>query len=255
MCVISDNRGFRGDQCNLHAKPFVHELHIGAKAGEIAETVLIAGDPLRARYVAEKMLTEVRCYTEIRGMLGFTGLFKGKRVSVQGTGIGIPSTAIYVHELIESYGVKKIIRIGTCGGIQPNIQLDQLILGTAAYTDSCTHLLYHTDMNQPVQCDSSLLKQALTAAANLHIPIMAGEIFSTDVFYDETPHRWDAWIKRGLLAIEMESSIIYSLALKYHIQALSILSVSDNILTHAEQTAMDREEASMAQMALALEIA
>ena len=230
-------------------------LHIGAQPGEIAETILIAGDPLRAKYVAEKMLTQVKCYTEVRGMLGFTGLYKGKRVSVQGTGIGIPSTAIYVHELIESYGVNKIIRIGTCGGLQPFLQLDQLILGTAAYTDSTTHLLFDYGMNQPVPCDESLLHQAINSAAMLNIPVLSGAIFSTDTFYSEDKHRWDSWTKRGLLAIEMESSIIYSLSLKYKIKALTILSVSDNIITHAEQTALDREEASMAQMMLALEIA
>jgi purine-nucleoside phosphorylase len=230
-------------------------LHIGASPGDIAETVLIAGDPLRARYVADKMLTEVKCYTEIRGMLGFTGLYKGKRVSVQGTGIGIPSTAIYVHEMIHSYGIKKIIRIGTCGGLQPFLQLDQLILGTAAYTDSSTHLLYNGDMHHPVKCDEELLDQAIDKAAALGISVLSGEIFSTDTFYDEIPHRWEAWTQRGLLAIEMESSIIYSLALKNKIKALSILSVSDNIITHAEQSAMDREEASMQQMVLALEIA
>jgi len=230
-------------------------LHISATYGDIAETVLIAGDPLRARYVAEKMLTEVKCYSEVRGMLGFTGRYKGKSVSVQGTGIGIPSTAIYMHELIESYGVNKIIRIGTCGGLQPHLQLDQLILATAAYTDSNTHLLYNKDLNQPVKCDEGLLRQAIDSASKLNIPVLSGEIFSTDTFYDEDKHRWESWTKRGLLAIEMESSIIYSLALKYNVKALSILSVSDNIITHAEQTVLDREEASMGQMQLALEIA
>jgi purine-nucleoside phosphorylase len=230
-------------------------LHIGAAPGDIAETVLIAGDPLRARYVAEKMLTDVRCYTEIRGMLGFTGLYKGKRVSVQGTGIGIPSTAIYVQEMIESYGVNKIIRIGTCGALQPQLQLDQLILGEAAYTDSSTHLLFNKDMNQPVKGDHALLQQAIDTAAQLGISVVSGEIFSTDTFYNDDLHRWEPWTKRGLLAIEMESSILYSLALKYKIKALTILSVSDNIVTHAEQTARDREEASMQQMVLALEIA
>ena|SRR6187455_2846651 len=230
-------------------------LHIGASPGEIAETVLISGDPLRAKYLAEKMLTDVQCYSEIRNMLGYTGWYKGKLVSVQGTGIGIPSTAIYVHELIVSYGVQKIIRIGTCGALQPHLHLDQLILGISAHTDSSTHLLYYGDMNQSVPCDGALLQQAIDSADKLNILVMPGEIFSTDTFYDEVPHRWDSWTQRGLLAIEMESSILYSLALKFNIKALSILSVSDNIVTHYEQTARDREEASMSQMALALEIA
>ena len=120
-------------------------LHIGAAPGEIAKTVLITGDPLRAKYIAEKMLSDVHCYTEIRGMLGFTGMYEGKQVSVQGTGIGIPSTALYLHELIHEYGVQKIIRMGTCGGLRPELKLHQLILATEAYTDSCTHHLYHAD--------------------------------------------------------------------------------------------------------------
>jgi purine-nucleoside phosphorylase len=230
-------------------------LHIGAAPGEIAQTVLISGDPLRARYVAEKMLTDVHCYTEIRGMLGFTGLYKGKRVSVQGTGIGIPSTAIYVHELIHSYAVQKILRIGTCGALQPDLQLDQLILGKGAYTDSKSHLLYNEDMNVEVKADATLLRQAQETASQRGISVIEGTIFSTDIFYSEDTHRWDSWRNRGVLAVEMESSILYSLGLKNKIQALSILSVSDNIMTQTSLSARDREEASMEMMVLALELA
>ena len=230
-------------------------IHIRANPGDIAETVLISGDPLRAKFVAEKMLTDVFCYTEIRGMLGFTGIYKDKRVSVQGTGIGIPSTAIYLHELIHAYGVKKIIRIGTCGALQPYLQLDQLILASGAYTDSCTHLLYMDDMNKEVTADESLLQLAREVAGQHRISVIEGTVFSTDIFYHDDTHRYDVWKQRGVLAVEMESSIIYAMAMKYKIKALSILSVSDNIITHTEQTATDRQEASMQQMELALEIA
>jgi purine-nucleoside phosphorylase len=230
-------------------------LHIGAAPGEIAKTVLIAGDPLRARYMAEKMLTEVHCYTEIRGMLGFTGLYHGKRISVQGTGIGIPSTAIYVHELIHAYGVQKIIRIGTCGALQPFLALDQLILVNGAYTDSNTHRLYNADMNSASIADSSLLQQAREIARQRDISVIEGMVFSTDTFYSDDARRWDGWKERGVLAIEMETSILYAMARKYDIKALSILSVSDNIITHAEQTAKDREEASAEMMELAMGLA
>lgn len=230
-------------------------LHIGAAPGEIAKTVLISGDPLRARYIAEKMLTDVHCYTEIRGMLGFTGLYNGKRVSVQGTGIGIPTTAIYVHELIHSYGVEKIIRIGTCGALQHSLSLDQLILVEGAYTDSHTHLLYNVDMHSSVTADASVLQQARETARQRGISVIEGMVFSTDTFYHDDAHRWDDWMERGVLAIEMETSILYSMAKKYNIKALSILSVSDNIITNTEQTAKAREEASEEMMELAMRLA
>src|SRR5688572_27601132 len=145
-------------------------IHIGAKPNQIAETVLISGDPLRAKYLAEKMLTDVICYNEVRGMLGYTGFYNGKRVSVQGTGMGIPSTAIYVHELIHDYGVKKIIRIGTCGAIQPNLELGQLILAEAAYTDSCTNQLHYNSMYYTPKASPEILKKATETARKLGIP-------------------------------------------------------------------------------------
>jgi purine-nucleoside phosphorylase len=230
-------------------------LHIGAQPNEIAETVLISGDPLRARYIAEKMLTDVICYNEVRGMLGFTGWYKGKRVSVQGTGMGIPSTAIYVHELIHFYGVKKIIRVGTCGAIQPALKLGQLILAEAAYTDSTTNLMYFNSPDFAPRASGNLLEQARDTALKLSIPAVEGLVFSTDTFYNEDANRWDKWIDKGVLAVEMETSIIYTLALKNNVEALSILSVSDNIITNEMTTAGEREHASLDMMRLALEIA
>lgn len=225
-------------------------IHIAATPGQIAPTVLIAGDPLRAKYVAEKMLSDVICYNEVRGMLGFTGSRAGIRVSVQGTGIGIPSTAIYVHELIHDYGVKKIIRIGTCGALQPELELDQLILAASAYTDSNTRLIHDIP-----KADEELMRQAMQKARLLSIPIIQGKIFSTDTFYSEDKNRWDEWIAQGVLAIEMETSILYSLASESNVKALSILAVSDNIVTKKFSSAKDREEISTDMMKLALEIA
>lgn len=230
-------------------------LHIGAAPGEIAEAVLITGDPRRARYVAEQMLTDVHLYTQIRGMYGYTGLYNGKRVSVQGTGMGIPSTAIYLHELIHAYGAKRIIRIGTCGALPATLYLDQQILATEAYTDSATHLLYYTGFDVPAKADAQLLQHARDMASQKQIPVIEGPIFSTDLFYHDDPHRYDPWTNSGVLAVEMETSILYALAKKNNIQALSLLSVSDNIITRTAQTARDREEANVHQMVLALETA
>src|SRR5690606_13784060 len=176
--------------------------HIGAASGEVATTVLIAGDPLRAKYVAEHMLDDIVCYNEVRGMLGFTGYYAGKRVSVQGTGIGIPSTAIYVHELIHDFGVERIIRIGTCGALQPGIPLDQLVFASAAYTDSATHLLFYPDRHVPAVAPGSLLEHTRAVAGQLDIPVLDGPIFSTDMFYSDDEDRWRGWQQQGLLAVE-----------------------------------------------------
>jgi purine-nucleoside phosphorylase len=241
--------------CTLSFNSNPMSLHIGAAQGEIASTVLITGDPLRARYIAEKMLTEVKCYSEIRGMLGFTGMYKDKQVSVQGTGIGIPSTALYLYELIHEYGVQKIMRIGTCGALRSDLQLHQLILATEAYTDSHTHLLYQSDMNVAAEPHGPLLQQARDIAGQYAISVIEGPVFSTDVFYSDDAYRWESWQHRGLLAIEMESNIVYNMARKNNIHALSILSVSDNIISGATTSARDRQEAPGEMMFLALELA
>lgn len=229
-------------------------LHIQAAIDEIAETVLIAGDPLRAKYIAGKILTDVICYNELRGMLGFTGMYHGKRVSIQGTGMGIPSTAIYVHELIHEYGTKRIIRIGTCGAIQPHLKLGQIILAEAAYTDSNMHMLHHDTMDFAPTANFRLLEDAKKAAEEHSIEVQQGIVFSTDTFYGDI-HRWDLWIERGLLGIEMETSILYSLASKNNVEALSILTVSDNLITKESSSAKEREEISIHMSKLALEMA
>lgn len=229
-------------------------LHLGAQRGDIAETVLISGDPLRARHIATTMLTEVFCYTEVRGMLGFTGLYNGKRVSVQGTGMGIPSTAIYVHELVHEYGVRNIIRVGTCGAVQADLALGRIILATEAYTDSATHGVYAVS-GAPSYPDATLLAHARIAARSLFIDVSEGMVFSSDLFYHPDSDRWLPWIRQGLLAIEMETSILYDLGQYYGFRALSILSVSDNLMTQAFTSAAEREQAGNAVMKLALEIA
>ena len=230
-------------------------IHIGAKVGDIAETVLLPGDPLRAKYVAETFLKDAVCYNNVRGMLGFTGHYKGKRVSVQGTGMGMGSHAIYVHELINGFNVKNLIRVGTCATIQKNISLGQVILAMSASGDSDANNLYFEGMHYAATADFDLLMKAYKVAQDLNIKTFPGPIFSTNTFYDEAPNRWDKWKKHGILGVEMESQILFTLAKRFGVKALSILTVSDNILTGEATSAMERERSFSDMMKIALELA
>ena len=226
-------------------------LHLEARPGEIASTVLIAGDPHRASHYAEKFLQENFCYNTIRGMLGYTGMYKGKRVSIQATGIGMPSTALYMHELIHSYGVQRIIRVGTCGAIQSNILLGQTIVATDSLSDSNIGM-HFSGISVP---DQVLLQSAMDFAVKSNINLLKGSIFSTDIFYSSDAHRWDEPISQGVLAVEMETSLVYAIAAKFKIQALSLLSVSDHILTGEITPPKDREAMMDEMMKVAFGIA
>ncbi|MCC6599173.1 MAG: purine-nucleoside phosphorylase [Crocinitomicaceae bacterium] len=229
-------------------------LHIGAKPGEIAETVLIAGDPLRAKNVAEKMLENPLCYSQIRGMLGFTGTYNGKRVSIQGTGMGLPSTAIYLHELISDYGVKKVVRIGTCGSIQEYLDIGDVILATSASTDSNINRLIFKGMDYAPTPDFETLMRAHEAAKMMGIKVTPGPVFSADSFYNADPDHWKLWSEYGILGMEMETSLLYTVAAKFKVKALTILSVSDSLITHSSASAEEREKKfmNMAKIALSL---
>lgn len=228
-------------------------IHIGAKAGDIAETVLISGDPLRARHIAETMLEKSFCYNEVRGMLGFTGSYKGKRVSVQGTGMGLPSTAIYVNELIAGYGVRNIIRIGTCGAIQPEIKLGEFILAAGASTDSSINKLFFNGMDYAPTADFGMLMKAFQEANKKKIPVKVGNVFSTDIFYHDDPGRWKIWQEHGVLGVEMETNILYTLAARHKVKALSALVVSDNIITGEALGALERERIAKAVLEVVME--
>lgn len=230
-------------------------LHIGAKKGDIANTVLIAGDPLRARHTAETLLEKPKCYNEVRGMLGYTGHYHGKRVSIQGTGMGIPSTAIYVNELIEDYGAKCIIRVGTCGAIRREIKLGQVIIAMSASSDSSTNRLHFNGMDFAPAADFDLLSRAVEAGKVLKIKALVGGVFSTDTFYSHELDRWTVWAEHGVLGAEMESSVLYTIAARKKVKALSILTVSDNIITQKFATSEDRERKYMDMMKIALSIA
>jgi purine-nucleoside phosphorylase len=228
-------------------------LHLAARLGEIAPVVLITGDPLRAKHYAEMFLTEPSCYNRIRGMLGYTGTWNGTRVSIQGTGIGIPSTALYLHELIHSYDVSCVIRIGTCGALQADLALGDLVAATHAHTDSAAVSKFLRDSDSPYASDH-LLQRAEMVAKNLSLPLRKGPLFSTDLFYSEDNNRYDKSKTLGLLGVDMETSMLYAMASHYGVSALSILTVSDNLITGAESSAEEREKQANDMMSVALRV-
>lgn len=230
-------------------------LHLEAKIGEIAETVLLPGDPLRAKHVAETLLEDAVCYNRVRGMFGFTGYYKGKRVSIQGSGMGMGSAGIYIHELITTYKVQNIIRVGTCGAIQRDLDLGQVIIAMSASGDSDANSHLFKGMHFAATADFDLLYNAVEAAKRLNINTKQGPIFSTNTFYDTEANRWDVWEKHGILGVEMESQILFTLAKRLGAKALSILTVSDNILTGESSSQKDREQSYSDMMKIALEIA
>jgi purine-nucleoside phosphorylase len=229
-------------------------IHLEAKVGDIAETVLLPGDPLRAKHVAENLLDDAICYNKVRGMYGYTGYYNGKRVSIQGTGMGMGSTAIYVNELVNTYQAKNLIRVGTCGSIQKQVSVGQVILAMSASGDSGANKTYFNDMNYAATADFELLLKAFEAAKRLNIKTLQGTIFSTDTFYDDNAERWDIWEKHGILGVEMESQILFTLAKRLNVKALSILTVSDNIRTGEAARAIDREQSYVDMMKIALEL-
>jgi len=230
-------------------------LHLEAKIGDIAETVLLPGDPLRAKFVAENFLDNAVCYNNVRGMLGFTGTYKGNRVSIQGTGMGMGSTSIYVNELASTYQVKNMIRVGTCGAIQENMKLGQVLLAMSASGDSDANRNLFGGMHYAATADFNLLKKAHQIAEELNINTYQGSVFSTNTFYDDNPNRWDVWQKHGILGVEMETQILFTLAKKLGVKALSILTVSDNIITNEATSALEREQSFNDMMKIALELA
>ena len=230
-------------------------IHIGAKKGDIAETILLPGDPMRARFVAENFLDEVSCYNEVRGMYGYTGTYKGQRVSVQGSGMGMPSLSIYVNELINEFGVKNLMRIGSCGGIQQDLGLRDVILAECASTDSSMNRIRFNGMDFAPGASFKLLKTAHDNAVRMNIPVKVGNILSEDSFYQADPDAWKLWAAYGVLAVEMETSALYTLAARFGVDALAILTVSDNLVTKDLVSSEDREKSFTDMMKLALETA
>ena len=230
-------------------------VHIGAKPGEIAETILLPGDPLRAQYIAETFLEGATCYNHVRGMLGYTGTYKGKRVSVQGTGMGVPSISIYVNELMQSYGVQNLIRVGTCGAIQEDIKVRDVILAMSASSDSQTNRLLFNQVDFAPTANFDLLHKAFQVATERNLSVKVGNIFTSDSFYRESMDLYKKLASYQVLAVEMESSALYTLAAKYKRNALSVLTVSDHILTGEETTSEERQTTFNEMIEVSLEAA
>ena len=230
-------------------------IHIGAKAGEIADAILLPGDPLRAKFIAENFLENAKQYNEIRGMLGFTGTYKGKAVSVQGTGMGIPSISIYVNELFKDYGVKRAIRIGTAGSIQESLKIRDLVIAMTACTDSAANKIRFGGRDFAPAGTFSLVKKACETAAAKGWQAAVGPVISSDMFYTEDPEEWKLWAKFGVLAVEMETSELYTLAAKYSRECLSLLTISDSLVSHEVTSSEDRQTTFTRMMEVALETA
>ncbi|MGY0693236.1 purine-nucleoside phosphorylase [Virgibacillus sp. FSP13] len=231
-------------------------VHIGAKKGEIADKILLPGDPLRAKFIAETFLEDITQYNNVRGMYGFTGTYKGEKVSVQGTGMGVPSISIYVNELIQSYDVQKLIRVGTCGAIQKDVQVRDVILAQGSTTDSQINRMVFNGIDYAPLADFNLLKDAYDVGIEKGLNLRVGNVFTSDTFYrDNAKELNELLAKYKVLAIEMETSALYTLAAKFDRQALSVLTVSDHILTGEETTAEERQTTFNDMMEIALDAA
>lgn len=204
-------------------------LHINAEFEDIAENAIIAGDPLRVKYIAENFLKKIKKINKIRNMFGFTGIYKNKKISIISHGIGIPSCSIYVKELIVNFGVKKIIRTGSCCSLNSNIKLMDIIVGMGACTDSKTNRIKFNDNDFSAIADYKLMQNTIDTANKKKIKIFIGNLFTTDLFYTEQKNFYKILKKFGILGIEMEASAIYSIAAEHNIQALTICTVSDHI--------------------------
>lgn len=228
--------------------------HNAANMGDIAETILLPGDPLRAKVIAETFLEKVVQFNSVRNMFGFTGIYKGKRVSVMGTGMGMPSIGIYSHELIHFYGVKNLIRVGSCGATSPDVKLGDIIMAQGACTDSNFAHQYRLPGTMSAISDFTLLKTAQEMAEKEGFPYRVGNVLSSDVFYTETPE-WKSWAKMGVLGIEMESYALYCEAARAGVKALGIFTVSDSIVNGEATTAEERQNKFTNMMKVALETA
>lgn len=229
-------------------------LHIMAKEGAIAETVLLPGDPLRAKFIAENFLEDVVCYNEVRGMYGYTGTYKGKKVSIQGTGMGLPSHSIYVNELIQFYGAKRLIRIGSAGSMNDNVNVRDIVLAQSASTNSGINKRRFNGLDYAPTAAFDLLYNAYNIAKDKGANVKVGNVLSSDLFYDDTEFSIKKWADYGCLAVEMETAELYTVAAKYNVEALSILTISDHIFKGEETTPEERQNTFTDMMEIALQL-
>jgi purine-nucleoside phosphorylase len=233
-------------------------VHIGAQPGDIAERVLLPGDPMRAKWIAETFLKDPVCYTQVRGMLGFTGTWQGVPVSVQGSGMGMPSASIYTHELINEYGAKSLIRIGSCGALAMDLNLGDVIAAIGSATDSnMNRVRFDGLIDYAPVADFSLLRTAADVADRRGVALRVGPILAADAFYTDRPDLYDTLADYGVLAVEMESAAIYTIAARYGAKALTILTVSDHIKRGDKMDSAQREQgfSDMVQIGLDTAIA
>lgn len=230
-------------------------IHIGAKPGEIAETVLMPGDPYRAKWAAETFLEDPRLVNETRGMLGFTGTWKGNRVTIHGSGMGMASLSIYANELIKDYNAQTLIRIGSCGGMQKKVGIRDVILAMTSTTLSTPSSGIFKELNFAPSANWELLHAAYMAAKEKGVTTHVGGIYSSDVFYDERPDLNEQMTRHGILGVEMEAAELYTLAARYERRALAVLTVSDHLQTGEALPSEDRERSFGDMVEIALEAA
>lgn len=228
--------------------------HIGAKPGEIAERVLMPGDPLRAKWIAETYLEGARCYSTVRGMLGFTGRWNGVDVSIQGSGMGMPSASIYAHELINEYGVRSLIRVGSCGALAEDLQLRDVVAAIGSATDSnMNRVRFDGLVDYAPVADFGLLRTSVEVAERRGVTMRVGPVLAGDAFYTDRPDLYDSLAEYGVLAVEMESAALYTIAARFKARALTILTVSDHIRTGEKTTSQEREQTFSQMVEIALD--
>lgn len=227
--------------------------HINAKPGDFAETLLMPGDPLRAQYIAETFLEDARRVADVRNMYGYTGTYKGKAISIMGSGMGVPSMSIYAKELITDYGVKNIIRVGTCGGVAADIKLRDVIIAMGASTDSVVNRLRLRGYDFAALADFGLMEKAVAAARAASIPVRVGNVFTSDLFYSPDSELMPALEKMNILAVDMEAAGLYGVAAEYGAKALTVMTVSDHIIRGEATSAEERQTTFNDMIKLTLE--
>ncbi|MBA6151163.1 purine-nucleoside phosphorylase [Gelidibacter maritimus] len=230
-------------------------VHIEAKKGEIAETILLPGDPLRAKWIAETFFDNPKRFNNVRGMLGYTGTYQGQSISTMGTGMGVPSISIYAHELITEYDVKNLIRVGSAGSYQKDVKLRDIVLAMAASSTSGINVLRFEGADYAPTADFGLFQKAVDIAKAKNIPIKAGNILTSDEFYADDFESYKKWSKFRILCVEMETAGLYTVAAKHNVNALSILTISDSLVTGERTTTLERETTFKEMIEIALELA
>ncbi len=230
-------------------------VHIKAKHGEIAETILLPGDPLRAKWIAETFLENPVCFNTVRNMLGYTGIYQGKRISTMGTGMGVPSISIYTHELITEYGVKNLIRVGSAGSYQKHVKVRDIVLAMAASSTSGVNELRFGGADFAPTADFGLFQKAVDIAKSKNIDLKAGNVLTSDEFYADDIESYKKWSKFSVLCVEMETAGLYTVAAKHNVNALSILTISDSLVTGERTTSKERETTFKEMIEIALELA